>query len=61
MEKENSRMGIGYVDCNEVQYVIKSKDLKHIIGFSKAMIFGMNHVQAKLIIFVVCKHCMDGV
>jgi hypothetical protein len=28
MEKENRWMGIGYVDCSEVQYVIKSKDLK---------------------------------
>ncbi len=29
MEKENERMGIGYVDCSEVQYVVKSKDLRH--------------------------------
>jgi hypothetical protein len=29
MEKENGRMGIGYVDCSEVQYVVKSKDLRH--------------------------------
>jgi hypothetical protein len=29
MEKENGRMGTGYVDCSEVQYAIKSKDLRH--------------------------------
>jgi len=30
MEMENERMGIGYVDFNEMQYVIKSKDLRHV-------------------------------
>ncbi len=29
MEEENGTMGIGYVDCSEVEYVIKSKDLRH--------------------------------
>jgi len=53
MENENERMGIGYVDCSEVQYVVKSKDLKHGHWILKGNGFKTNHVQAKGIHFLV--------